>query len=63
MLNIFGIDLSTIIWYSSLYLGLIYICDKPQFNSYNKAIMELHRKNNISMKYEDMVDYLEENNV
>ena len=65
MLNIFGIDLSTIIWYSSLYLGLIYICDKPQFNRIiTKAIMELHRvKNNISMKYEDMVDYLEENDM
>lgn len=65
MLNIFGIDLSTIIWYSSLYLGLIYICDKPQFNRIiTKAIMELHRvKNNISMKYEDMVEYLEENDM
>ena len=63
MLNIFGIQLSTIIWYSSLYLGLIYVYDKPQFNRIiTKAIMELHRvKNNISMKYEDMVDYLEEN--
>ena len=29
MLNIFGIQLSTIIWYSSLYLGLIYVYDKP----------------------------------
>ena len=63
MLNIFGIQLSSIIWYSSLYLGLIYVYDKPQFNRIiTKAIMELHRvKNNISMKYEDMVDYLEEN--
>ena len=65
MLNIFGIQLSTIIRYSSLYLGLIYVYDNPRFNRIiTTVIMELHRvKNNISMTYEDMVDYLEENNV
>ena len=44
MLNIFGIQLSTIIWYSSLYLGLIYVYDKPRFNRIiTTVIMELHR--------------------
>ena len=51
MLNIFGIQLSSIIWYSSLYLGLIYMCtiNPGSTELLLQAIMELHRvKNNIS---------------